>query len=112
MTAIIRGQVPGELSLDRLKKGFPRDKVVGYIDSLLAQEETATKRSKSVMTDSIRGLIKIHNTKDEIKALKKLLKKRGKKFKKFLKKEKARKDWVKVWKEAGKKLKEKAKAAK
>ena len=36
----------------------------------------------------------------------------GKKFKKFLVKEKVRKEWIKVWKEADKKLKEKAKAAK
>lgn len=101
-----------QLMFHGLGQGFPRDKVVGYIDSLLAQEETATKRAKSVFADSLAGLVKISNTKAEIKALQKLLKKRGKKFSKLLKKDKARKDWAKVWKDTDKELKQKAKAAK
>ncbi len=101
-----------ELMFHGLKKGFPRDKVVAFVDSILAQEETATKTSRGVLRNSINGLEKISKSVDEIKATRKLLKKRGKKFKKFVKKNKDRKDWGKIFKETDKKLKEKLKAAK
>jgi hypothetical protein len=101
-----------ELMFHGLKNGFPRDKVVAFTDSILAQEETATKTSRGVVRNSINGLLKISKSVDEIKATRKLLKKRGRKFKKALRKNKDRKDWGKIFKEADKKLKEKLKAAK
>lgn len=103
---------PVNLMIHGLKKGFPKEKVVAYVDSVMAQEETATKRAQSVIQACINGLVKIAGTKAEVKMLRKLLKKRGRKFAKAVKKDKNRKKWSKLFKDADKTLAARAKVLK
>jgi len=103
---------PVKLMFYGLSKGFPKDKVVAFVDSVMAQEETATKRDQSVINTCIQGLVTNAQTKAEIKMARKMLKKRGRKFAKYVQKDKDRKKWTKLFKDADKTLKKKAKTAK
>ncbi len=100
-----------DIMVHGIKRGFPKEKVLAFLDSVLAQKATATMRTKSVLTSIVRAMVKLATTKKEIKAARKLLRKRGRKLARLVRKDKNRKDWPKVFKEADKKLKKKAKKA-
>jgi hypothetical protein len=101
------------LCLGVSKKGFPKDKALGYVDSVLGQEATAKTRSKYVLWAGLKNLAKQAKTKKDIKKLVKKIKKLEKKYKKFNKADKKRSKEIKeMFGKMYKKLKEDAKKAK
>lgn len=86
-----------ELMMHGFKKGFPRDKVVAYLDSVLEQEPTKTTRQKALTKKCLEALVKVTTNAEEAKATLKLVLKHQKKFKKAWNKDKERKEWLGVF---------------
>ena len=92
-------------------KNFPREKVVAFQRSVLAQKATATTRAKSIAKNIVDGFVKHATTEDEIGMARKLLRKYGRKIRRLVRRDKNRKSLIKLFKDADKKLKEKAESA-
>ncbi len=86
-----------ELMVHGTKNGFPRDKAVAFINSVLSQKSTKNKRSKETTRHSVEGLAKLTKGKEQGMEMLKVVLKHQKKFKKKWKKDKKKKAWLKVF---------------